>query len=515
LRGAIGWCGAHFGHSGQIHFLLVRGRATGIAARERSEASAGEVQRSRGQGSARGVERAKPCAIRAGDRFAAPLQRLFGLAAGPYGGAAITLSHSLIWPRVIRSATPLLLPSFCTSQSTDTRLRAREICAARLSGAPHKLWESASGRIDSADSQNRLNVMDVRSQLSSLAKKIPLLGALAFAKRIGWQMAVCSVLILFAVALWKIPEHEIAPLTRVHGVSQLTLFEEEDKARVTLAQILGGAILLAGLVFTWKRIDVSRQGQLTERFIRAVEQLAGDSVSVRVGAIYALARVANESDRDRTAVIDLLAAFVREHAPGGSKRERAFVRPDVQSAMTVLGQTINFSDLDSSRRVDLSNTDLPGAKLKGANLFCVDLSGANLRGAQMEDACLRDARLWSACLDLANLSGADLSVAELEEASAEDTDFSDANLSGAVMIRANLKGADFSGANLNLAVLHDAHLEGADLEHISGKPLPFAILYNDERTRLPESASDWLISLIGHPGERVALEGEKDHCEEP
>lgn len=167
--------------------------------------------------------------------------------------------------------------------------------------------------------------MDGWSRLRGILREVPTLGALAPTRYRAWQLAVCSVLILFAVALWKVPEYEIAPLTKLYGVSQLTLFEEEDKARVTLAQILGGAILLAGLGFTWWRIEVGRQGQLTERFIRAVEQLATNSVSVRVGAIYALARLAKESDRDRTAVIDLLAAFVREHAPRGSNPGAAFV----------------------------------------------------------------------------------------------------------------------------------------------------------------------------------------------
>lgn len=352
--------------------------------------------------------------------------------------------------------------------------------------------------------------MNRRGRLPGLLRKVPILGVLAFARRRAWQLAICSVLILFIVALWKVPEYEIASLTKVRDVSPLTLFEEEDKARVTLAQILGGAILLAGLGFTWLRIQLGRQGQLTERFIRAVEQLASNSASVRVGAIYALARVAKESNRDRTAVIDLLAAFVREHAARDSKPATAFVRPDVQAALTVLGQTIDRSDFDSRRRVDLSNTDLPGANLKGANLFYVDLSGASLRGSQMEGARLREARLWSACLDLANLSGADLSFAGLEEASAEDADFSGATLTGVDMSRANLKGADFSDAVMDSAALHETHLEGATLKGVLGAPIPFADIYVDDRTRLPKSADDWvMMSWMKSPRESHSFENEK------
>jgi hypothetical protein len=42
---------------------------------------------------------------------------------------------------------------------------------------------------------------------------------------------------------------------------------------VSLAQILGGTALLSGLYFTWRTLQVNREGQITERFTRAIEQL--------------------------------------------------------------------------------------------------------------------------------------------------------------------------------------------------------------------------------------------------
>jgi hypothetical protein len=361
--------------------------------------------------------------------------------------------------------------------------------------------------------------MNVWRRLLRWLQRVPAI-ALRTPGRKPWQLTICSVVILsllFALALWKIPQHEVAPLTKIRGLSQVTVFDEEDKARVTLAQILGGAILLAGLGFTWWRIEIGRQGQLTERFIRAVEQLSNDGVSVRVGGIYALARVAKESNRDRTAVIDLLAVFVREHAPRGGQFQTLFVQPDVQAALTVLGQTIDISDFESSRQVDLSNTHLPGAKLRRGNFYCIDLSGSNLRGAQMEQAQLREARLWSACLDLANLSGADLSYALLEEASAEDADFSEAILTSADFSQANLKGADFSDADMAGAALRGTHLEGATLDQIIGEPLPFADLFIDDRTRLPKSSDNWVMKWIRTPKTNGAVDekGQRQLSEGP
>ncbi|WP_179851862.1 hypothetical protein [Streptomyces sp. Ag109_G2-15] len=44
--------------------------------------------------------------------------------------------------------------------------------------------------------------------------------------------------------------------------------------RTTLLQGLAGVALLIGAYFTWRQLDVSRQGQITQRFTAAVEQLA-------------------------------------------------------------------------------------------------------------------------------------------------------------------------------------------------------------------------------------------------
>ena len=82
-----------------------------------------------------------------------------------------------------------------------------------------------------------------------------------------------------------------------------------------LAAIIG--FVLAGfrtstqLQMTQTAID----GQVTERFTRAVEQLGHERRAVRLGAIYALERVAKDSARDRDTIMETLTAYIREHAP--------------------------------------------------------------------------------------------------------------------------------------------------------------------------------------------------------
>ena len=88
------------------------------------------------------------------------------------------------------------------------------------------------------------------------------------------------------------------------------------------------------------------QGQVTERYTKAIEQLGSDKLDVRIGGIYALERVASDSARDHPVVMEVLAAFIREHShepwpPPDHRASREAVpstRPDVQAAVTVVGR---------------------------------------------------------------------------------------------------------------------------------------------------------------------------------
>nr|BFF04285.1 hypothetical protein GCM10020241_59600 [Streptoalloteichus tenebrarius] len=93
----------------------------------------------------------------------------------------------------------------------------------------------------------------------------------------------------------------------------------------TLTSLVTAVAAIAALGFTAQSLRATRdqialteQGQLTDRFGRAVEQLGSEKVDVRLGGVHALERLAGDSERDRPTVHKLLAAFVREHAPLGS-----------------------------------------------------------------------------------------------------------------------------------------------------------------------------------------------------
>ena len=87
-------------------------------------------------------------------------------------------------------------------------------------------------------------------------------------------------------------------------------------ARTAVLQVVGGLLLAAGAVATWRQVRISREGQITERFTRAVDQFDSDKRDVRLGGIYGLERVAHDSQPDRATIAAVLSAFVRGTPPG-------------------------------------------------------------------------------------------------------------------------------------------------------------------------------------------------------
>jgi|GraSoiStandDraft_27_1057306.scaffolds.fasta_scaffold110291_2 hypothetical protein len=190
-----------------------------------------------------------------------------------------------------------------------------------------------------------------------------------------------------------------------------------DAARGRLLALGAGLLAAGALAFTARNIALSRQGRLTGRYAKAVEQLGSAELDVRIGGIHALERVARDTPGDHPAVMEMLAAFIREHSrpqwppsdPGGQVRERS-LRPDVQAAMTAVGRRLAERDTGP---VDLARADLTGADLAGADLAGADLGGARLTGADLSGADLTGASLADTDLTGADLTGTDLTRAEL------------------------------------------------------------------------------------------------------
>jgi hypothetical protein len=159
----------------------------------------------------------------------------------------------------------------------------------------------------------------------------------------------------------------------------------------------------------------------TRQLSKAIEQLGSEKLDVRIGGIYALERIARDSARDHPTVMEVLAAFIREHSreprplrvPADSSAPERPARPDVQAALTVIGR--RDASHDGWWHIGLTGAVLPGALLFYTNLTHVRLAGADLTGANLVGADLTEANLAGAILAGANLTGAELTGAQRSE----------------------------------------------------------------------------------------------------
>ncbi|ANZ37355.1 hypothetical protein BBK82_16110 [Lentzea guizhouensis] len=214
--------------------------------------------------------------------------------------------------------------------------------------------------------------------------------------------------------------------------------------RSSLLQFFGGLLLAAGGAVTWYQVRVNRDGQITDRYSRAVEHLANDNADVRIGGLYVLERISKDSRKDRRFVQVTIGSFVRNRvpwavgSPDGPEHPTPTVderlpwlrmrAPDVQTALAILGRrpeppealTLRLSRVDL-RGVQLENQQLVGADLRRSNLARAWLRGTRLDGCDFHAADLRKASLVGASLRKASLrnahlEGADLTSADLAEA---------------------------------------------------------------------------------------------------
>lgn len=71
-----------------------------------------------------------------------------------------------------------------------------------------------------------------------------------------------------------------------------------DNARGRLLTLGAGLFAAGALWFTARSFTLSREGQVTDRYTKAITQLGSKKLDVRIGGIYPLERIARDSARD-------------------------------------------------------------------------------------------------------------------------------------------------------------------------------------------------------------------------
>jgi hypothetical protein len=280
-------------------------------------------------------------------------------------------------------------------------------------------------------------------------------------------LGLAAVAALLWLGWWRFPKRQVDRL-RLSVRDPKARADIEDNLRKTIGQLIAGFAVLIGAGFAYLQFtqqqqtsqqqfiqqqQASRDLLISNQVAKGFEQLGSDKVVVRLGGIYALEGVMNNSEQYHHPVLEALSAFVRD----GTRTETGDGPPaaDIQAALTVIARRAAIG----VGAPDLANAHIPKAYLRGdfrlmGGVFGADLNkpgllGVNFRGTDLRGADLSGGNLRGADLTDANLSGAILASADLREA-----DLLRTNLSGATL----LFSADLSGAQLFSTNLRGAYL---------------------------------------------------------
>jgi uncharacterized protein YjbI with pentapeptide repeats len=264
----------------------------------------------------------------------------------------------------------------------------------------------------------------------------------------------------------------------------------DESVRAASAALTAIAAIFGAIFLSWRTViahwsarasqhqaSVAREAHLTTLFTKAVEFLGatremkitkdiGDSsqaqsssitepnIEVRLGAIYALERIAKDSERDHLPVMEVLCAYIRNPQNSGiPKRYESSmksgdlessigeVRIDVQAALTVIGRR-------SSNRIEYERKNGFRLNFEAANLQNANLSRGNFSYARFKRASLDLARVDLAEMQEANFWGASLVSATFQYSRLQDACFASANLTNASLINSSLERCLFHRATL-------------------------------------------------------------------
>ena len=278
------------------------------------------------------------------------------------------------------------------------------------------------------------------------------------------------------IALVRLFQHYLLPIIgKIYTLidNQIYYVNIFDDGFRNASLSIGGSITLSiavlGIILTLIRNTLTRQQNntdeqrvITEQISRAIDQISSykhdanggkhePNIEARLGGLYSLQRIMNDSLKDELAIAKIFYAYLRENVKRNKdaklkvtnkdkdKKEIYQLPEDIKVAISIMGQFSKEILRDS--QLNLSLVDFTEYYLVGMDFSYINLQNLNLAGADLTNA---------------NLAGADLTNANLAGADLVNADLSGADLSGANLFCADLTGADLSKAkNLTQAQIYD------------------------------------------------------------
>lgn len=306
----------------------------------------------------------------------------------------------------------------------------------------------------------------------------------------------------------------------------------QGQLRLAVIQSLVAVGATVALIYTARTYRLTRRGQVTDRFTKALERLSSDKQYVRIGGILALEQILHDAPEQSEDAQTVLQNYLLEHTPKAGDEwaetpdPEEPMAPEVQTALNAVAKAsrhavyrirlpdrslvlLDFHELDlmsaDFRKSDFRGADLEKAHLWGVRMDYADLRNCDIRNATLVLASMRKAQLQyartdNACFAHAFMKGArftdtgdgwatrgvDFRHTNLRFATFAGMAFTDCDFRHAELDGSNLRNASFKNCRLNKADLQGANLCGADLSGAKGlRRHQVASAKTDEETRLP------------------------------
>ncbi|MCL2343285.1 MAG: pentapeptide repeat-containing protein [Firmicutes bacterium] len=241
------------------------------------------------------------------------------------------------------------------------------------------------------------------------------------------------------------------------GGSSVTLYDIFLPAATVLGVItVGGAAVVQfrKQYFTEVSAELDRDTKYTELLTKAIEHLGNESIAIRTGALYELKRLAQDSEKDRENVLEIINRFVIEEWKKLTNPREDFsfdkdFPSDIVIAKTIIALLLRTERINHTELIlesvhleweHLRVAHLCKAHLSRAHFEHANLSGANLKGAHLLEANLGEANLIDTCLIGADLRWAiNLTADQLMDAIIDETTLLDPPLRDELIKRGKLK----------------------------------------------------------------------------
>lgn len=313
------------------------------------------------------------------------------------------------------------------------------------------------------------------------------------------ELLVSLVVFVSFIAFVALVYFSAVLITRVLVAAHSGTTEDINKLLLALAGLIGAPFLAWRTIIAAQNTTIARETHYTTLFSKSIEQLgatkevktaaAGSAevlsrtepnLEVRLGAIYALERIAHDSKRDYWPIIETLCAYVRENtedalAPVAHEKHAAWearlpdIRVDVQAALTVLGrrpvERLAY-EYEQARKADREE-DAFRLDLRGANLQKADLSHGAFGRAIFDDCSIQAAKIDSTQFHRASFHNAKLSGIFFDSEFPKCV-FKGAQFSQATFIACDLAEASFTSAKFHEAQMAHVYLKNADFIDAAG-----------------------------------------------